>query len=82
MTAATLISRIESGVPVPPRSPCGVWLEAARKMRSGDSIGGLSHTERSYLERMILRNGHHTTSRKENGTGYRVWKLQAKRGHP
>ena len=70
--------KIEEGIPVPKRCAQGWAGKTALEMRPGDSVLVDTGNRRRSLQMQIVRNygRKSATTRKLNGTGWRVWRVK------
>ncbi len=66
--------KLESRVPIPPKFKHG-WAAVIRSMTPGQSFTVNTEAERNQILRSAQHHRLAVTSRKLNGSGYRIWKL-------
>lgn len=77
MSEPKILPVVEPGIPIPPRCAFGVWRDTVLKMKPGDSFKVETCNQRDTVLTHYSKkiNGIVLTSRKLNGSGYRIWRV-------
>jgi len=67
---------IESGIPVPEKAARHRWKNMVSKMKPGDSVIVMKHSEAGALGQVIKDRGFGYAMRKQESGVFRVWLLE------